>query len=124
MSKLRRIFIATLLTMTVTAAGLFGIAAPASASPSCWSGYLCLWEHSYGGGSEIDYSSGFRGQCVNLPWNWHDKVSSVTNNIGADVNLYINANCGGASLWIPSGSGWDNLGWAGFNDTMDSVRIY
>ena len=116
--------VATLLAGLLVMAGLVAVeATPAAASPACWSGYLCLWEHSYGGGSEIDYSTGFRGQCVNLPWNWHDKVSSVTNSIGADVNLYINANCGGASLWIPSGSGWDNLTWAGFNDTTDSVRF-
>jgi peptidase inhibitor family I36 len=124
MGRIKRLLASALVVIIATVGTVAITSAPASASPACWSGYLCLWEHSYGGGSEIDYSSGFRGQCVNLPWNWHDKVSSMTNNIGGSVDMYINANCTGASLWVTNGSGWDNLAWAVMNDSIDSIRIY
>ena len=126
MLKLKRL-LAMLVTVILVTVGASAItAAPAAATAdnaACPSGYACFYEHAGYNGSEVDYSSGFRGQCVTFYGFWHDRASSFQNRIGGAMTMYRNAYCNPdqGSWWVPNGFNAGDMGAWGWNDTVDSV---
>jgi hypothetical protein len=126
--KLKRL-LATLATVLLVTAGVSVVTAtPAAAGTSgadCYSGYLCIYEHTGYSGSEYDiWAGGYRHTCVTFGWGfWWDRASSIKNQTGTDVTFYNNAYCGGGSLWMYSGMNISNLSLFGANDSLDSVYI-
>jgi hypothetical protein len=120
--KFKRL-LAALAMLLVSAGVLVATEAPASANGACPSGYFCIYENIGYTGSETDYVSGFYGQCVNLAGFWIDRVSSLRNNVGYDVTVYMNGGCGGNNIWMYSGFTIGDMRAWGANDQVDSIRF-
>lgn len=117
-----------LLAVLTAFAFLIGVSAvtatPAQAAGVCPSGYACFYEHTGYNGSSALYSSAFYGQCVNLTGFWHDRISSMKNNIGYGVTVYQHSGCGvngGWNIWMYNGLGIGDAGAWGANDSVDSI---
>ncbi|KAK7045009.1 hypothetical protein R3P38DRAFT_2882090 [Favolaschia claudopus] len=70
---------------------------------------------------------GNSGECVNLPSQFNDNISSVGPDSGQDCFFYIDINCSGGQLGPIRSPGISNLNVAatvGFNDHISSFKCF
>ncbi|MDG9701952.1 hypothetical protein [Streptomyces sp. DH37] len=107
----------------LAAAALAGGTAPAQATEAGALGGANFFEHMNYGGASLPMS-GSGGTCINLPADWHNRISSISN-VWQRVHLYSLPNC-----WQESGHP-DQLYTASttyvgdrMNDRAKSIRIW
>jgi len=111
-------------------------ATPALAVPmNCNSGYNCFYIDINDSPSTGDWVANFQGGnsywgnfwSPNLycspAYSWNDCASSGQGQIGENMILYVNANCGGSTLTVHVGQDIDNFGNSGFNDVTSSDKV-
>lgn len=131
MSKFKRLLVALATMLAISGITVFAIQSPAAAAPSCSNGYVCLYQHTGGGGSSFWIPASY-GTCYSLGGGWNDVVSSARNGMPFHVRLYDNWNCTGtrvtlgpecggcSSSYVNDLGGWPYF----FNDRTSSVAFY
>lgn len=87
-----------MVVVTVAAAGVLAVAAPASAStqwPNCPFGQVCTWKNIDGGWS-YNYQSTTPGTCINIGPGWNDNITMWKNSSSVTIHVRPDANCGGS----------------------------
>lgn len=95
----------------------------AAAAMICTKNYVCMWEHSYGGGSSIMYGYLNRYTCYTLPGGWWDRMSSLYNRLDYSVYFYSLSGCGGWSVDLGAWELRSDLSGTGMNDEIRSFWV-
>lgn len=126
-SSWRRRTAGALITLALTAAGVFGVAGAAAAAPSdCGVGYHCTYSgYNYGNDAWQQPSTHKFLNCVDemyIGWRSYMNVASSAFNNGRLQTSYLYAGAKKTGKWISFGvgKGTANLGTRDFNDTAAS----
>ena len=104
--------------------GSLVMAGPASAAASCATGELCIWDsvnYTGAGAAQIIGADFLPGECVTLPAEWDNRISSLINNSDRSLTFFDSGNCQGSGPTLPPRAQIANLGT--LNDRITSIRV-
>jgi hypothetical protein len=94
-------------------------------SPTCSSGYVCLWQHADYNGTKHSVRVSPQSGCWGLS-GFNDTASSIANRISYGTLFFAEALCQEGWLWeyhVSAGSNVPNLSGSGLNDEISSFQV-
>lgn len=122
--RVRGTIIALMAVFVVPFVAFVGTAS--AGSPTCSSGYVCLWQHADYNGSKASIHVFPQQGCWGIPGWINDQTSSIANRISHGTLFFAEAYCQEGWLfeyYVSAGSNAPNLSGSGINDAISSFQV-